>query len=49
VRELATDALHHRVVLSYEALAADVDAGAIVEAVLDAVPVPQIEVVERAA
>jgi MoxR-like ATPase len=49
VRELAKDALHHRVVLSYEALAAEVDAGAIVEAVLDAVPVPEIEVVERAA
>jgi MoxR-like ATPase len=49
VRELAKDALHHRVVLSYEALAADVDAGAIVEAVLDAVPVPEIEIVERAA
>jgi MoxR-like ATPase len=49
VRELATDALHHRVVLSYEALAAEVDAGAIVEAVLDAVPVPELEVVERAA
>jgi MoxR-like ATPase len=49
VRELANDALHHRVVLSYEALAAEVDAGAIVEAVLDAVPVPEIEVVERAA
>jgi MoxR-like ATPase len=49
VRELAKDALHHRVVLSYEALAAEVDAGAIVEGVLDAVPVPEIEVVERAA
>jgi MoxR-like ATPase len=49
VRELATDALHHRIVLSYEALAADVGPTSIVEAVLDAVPVPEIDLTERAA
>ena len=49
VRELARDALHHRVVLSYEALAADVDAGSIVDSVLEAVPMPEIDLVERAA
>src|SRR5215210_700251 len=38
LRELATDALHHRIVLSYEALAADVGPSSIVEAVLEAVP-----------
>ena len=49
VRELARDALHHRLVLSYEALAAEVEAGAIVDAVLEAVPVPEIDLSERAA
>jgi MoxR-like ATPase len=49
VRELAKDALHHRVVLSYEALAADVEAGSIVDSVLEVVPVPEIDLVERAA
>jgi MoxR-like ATPase len=49
VRELANDALHHRLVLSYEALAAEVGADAIVEAVLDVVPVPEIDLTERAA
>ncbi|MGH3099974.1 MAG: AAA family ATPase, partial [Thermoleophilia bacterium] len=48
VRELARDALHHRIVLSYEALAADVGADSIVDSVLEVVPVPEI-VVERAA
>jgi MoxR-like ATPase len=49
VRELAKDALHHRLVLSYEALAAEVGADAIVDAVLDVVPVPEIDLTERAA
>jgi len=48
VRELARDALHHRIVLSYEALAADVGADSIVDSVLEVVPVPE-NVVERAA
>ncbi len=49
VRELATDALHHRIVLSYEALAAEVGADSIVSSVLDVVPVPEIELSFRAA
>jgi MoxR-like ATPase len=49
VRELAKDALHHRIVLSYEALAAEVGADAIVDAVLEVVPVPEIDLTERAA
>ena len=48
VRELARDALHHRIVLSYEALAAEVGADSIVDSVLEVVPVPEIAV-ERAA
>jgi len=49
VVDLAQDALHHRIVLSYEALAAEVGADAIVDAVLEAVGVPEIDLVERAA
>ena len=49
VRELANDALHHRIVLSYEALAAKVGADSIVDSVLEAVPMPEIDLVERAA
>jgi MoxR-like ATPase len=49
VRELAKDALHHRVVLSYEALAAEVGADSIVDSVLEVVPVPEIDLLERAA
>jgi MoxR-like ATPase len=49
LRDLASDALHHRIVLSYEALAADMSAETIVQAVLDVVPVPELDLVERAA
>jgi MoxR-like ATPase len=49
VRELAKDALHHRIVLSYEALAAEVGASSIVDSVLEAVPMPEIDLSERAA
>ena len=49
VRELAKDALHHRIVLSYEALAADIGADSIVESVLEVVPMPEIDLAERAA
>jgi MoxR-like ATPase len=49
VRELAKDALHHRIVLSYEALAAEVGADTIVDSVLEVVPMPEIDLVERAA
>jgi MoxR-like ATPase len=40
---LARDALRHRLVLTYQALAEDVTADAILEQVLVAVPVPQID------
>ena len=49
VRTLAKDALHHRIVLSYEALAAEVGAGSIIDSVLEAVPVPEIDRVELVA
>jgi MoxR-like ATPase len=49
VRELARDALQHRIVLSYEALAAEVGAASIVDAALEAVPLPELELVGRAA
>jgi MoxR-like ATPase len=42
VDELALDVLRHRVVLSYEALADDVDADTIVTRVLGAVPAPEV-------
>jgi len=42
VRELAKDALRHRLVLSYEALAEGVDADTILDAVLAAVPAPEV-------
>jgi MoxR-like ATPase len=49
VRELARDALQHRIVLSYEALAAEVAPESIVESVLEVVPMPELDLVERAA
>jgi MoxR-like ATPase len=45
VRELAKDALRHRIVLSYEALAEGVSADAILDTVLDRVPVPEVSLV----
>jgi MoxR-like ATPase len=42
VRELAKDALRHRLVLSYEALAEGVDADRILDSVLTTVPVPEV-------
>jgi MoxR-like ATPase len=51
VRDLARDVLRHRVALSYEALADGVDGDAILDQVLQAVPMPDIELsaAERAA
>ena len=49
LRDLAKDALQHRIVLSYEALAAEVGAAEIVDSVLEAVPMPEIDLAERAA
>jgi MoxR-like ATPase len=43
VRDLAKDVLRHRLVLSYEALAEEVSPDAILDAVLEAVPFPQLE------
>jgi MoxR-like ATPase len=48
VRELARDALQHRIVLSYEALAAEIGADSIVDSVLEVVPIPELELVGRA-
>ena len=42
VRALATDALRHRLVLSYQALAENVTADEILDRVLAAVPVPEV-------
>jgi MoxR-like ATPase len=42
IDELALDVLRHRIVLSYEALADDLDADAILIRVLRAVPVPDV-------
>jgi MoxR-like ATPase len=42
VRDLAKDALRHRIVLSYEALAENVDADAILDSVLATVAVPEV-------
>jgi MoxR-like ATPase len=47
VAELAKDVLRHRVVLSYDALAEDVDADRILDRVLEVVPVPPIELAEQ--
>jgi MoxR-like ATPase len=49
VRELARDALQHRIVLSYEALAAEIGPDSIVDSVLEAVPMPELDLIERAA
>jgi MoxR-like ATPase len=47
VDELALDVLRHRVVLSYEALADDVDGDTIVTRVLGAVPAPEVALRNR--
>jgi MoxR-like ATPase len=49
LRELAKDALRHRIVLTYEALVSDVDADTILDRVLEEVPLPEIELADRAA
>jgi len=47
VRELALDVLRHRIVLSYEALADDVDPDTIIGRVLQAVPMPEVALQDR--
>ena len=49
VRDLALDVLRHRLVLSYEALADNVTADAILDRVLAAVPLPEVPLRERRA
>jgi MoxR-like ATPase len=43
VRDLARDVLRHRIVLTYEALAAGVDGDRVLDRVLERVPMPRIE------
>ncbi len=42
VRDIAPDVMRHRLVLSYEALADDVSADAIVDALMRAIPLPEV-------
>src|SRR5258708_38570444 len=49
LRALAKDALRHRLVLSYQALAEEVSADEILDRVLAAVPVPQIDLTRSSA
>ncbi|MEA2283550.1 MAG: MoxR-like ATPase [Solirubrobacteraceae bacterium] len=49
VRDLARDVLRHRIVLTYEALAAGVDADRVLDDVLEAVPMPRIELAQERA
>jgi MoxR-like ATPase len=49
LQELAKDALRHRLVLAYQALAEEVTPDAILERVLAAVPVPQIDLTRASA
>ena len=49
VRELAKDVLRHRMVLSYEALAEGIEAEAILDRVLEAIEMPQLELARGAA
>jgi MoxR-like ATPase len=46
VRDLARDVLRHRIVLTYEALAAGVDADRVLDDVLEKIPMPRIELAE---
>jgi MoxR-like ATPase len=42
VRDLAADVIRHRLVLSYEALAEDIDSDALLARILSAVPMPEV-------
>lgn len=48
VRDLARDVIRHRLVLSYEALADGVSADDVLDRILDAVPIPEVPLHERA-
>ena len=47
VVDLAKDALRHRLVLSYQALAEQVDADVILDAVLDKIAAPELDLGRR--
>jgi len=47
VRDLARDVLRHRIVLTYEALAAGIDADRVLDDVLEKVPMPRIELAQE--
>jgi MoxR-like ATPase len=49
VHELASDAMRHRLVMSYRALAEGVSAEAIIGPVLETVPMPRVELVSEVA
>ena len=49
LQELIKDALRHRLVLSYEALAEQRSPDSLLDAVIAAVPVPQLDLSRRAA
>jgi MoxR-like ATPase len=49
VRDLARDVLRHRIVLTYEALAAGVDSDRVLDDVLERVPMPRIELANERA
>ena len=49
LRALAKDALRHRLVLSYQALAEEVSADAILDRVLAKVPLPQVDLARTSA
>jgi MoxR-like ATPase len=48
VRDLATDVIRHRLVLSYEALADNVSADDVLKRILNAIPLPEVPLHERA-
>ena len=48
VRDLAVDVIRHRLVLSYEALADDVSADDLLNHILNAIPLPEVPLHERA-
>src|SRR6201990_524995 len=47
VRDLARDVLRHRIVLTYEALAAGIDTDRVLDDVLEQVPMPRIELAQE--
>ncbi len=48
VRDVAADVIRHRLVLSYEALADNVSADELLDRILDAIPLPEVPLHERA-